>query len=91
MPISMPQNINRSLDEEKRLFSFTSFVESIWRDVRVSLRSLMMKPGFTFLVVLSMGLGIGANTVIFSVIDGILLRPAAVPHPDDLVAIDTAA
>ena len=90
MPISMPQN-NRSLDEKSNPFSFTSFVESIWRDARVSLRSLMMKPGFTFLVVLSMGLGIAANTVIFSVIDGILLRPAAIPHPDDLVTIDTAA
>jgi hypothetical protein len=59
--------------------------------MRIALRSLIRKPGFTFLVVLSLGLGIGANTVIFSVIDGILLRPVAVPHPGNIVTIDTAA
>ena len=40
---------------------------------------------------LCLGLGIGANSVVFSVIDGILLRPLAVPHPGDVVTFDTAA
>ena len=76
---------------EKKTFNLSTFLESVWWDMRIGLRSLIMKPGFTFLVVLSLGLGIGANTVIFSVIDGILLRPVAVPHPGDIVTIDTAA
>jgi predicted permease len=51
----------------------------------------MTHPGFTAMVVLSLGLGIGANTAIFSFIDGILLRPVAIPHAGDLVTLDTAA
>lgn len=90
MPASMSQNAGRARGENHS-FSWANFLESVWRDLRVSVRSLIMKPGFTFLVVLSLGLGIGANTVIFSVIDGILLRPVAIPHPDDLVTVDTAA
>jgi hypothetical protein len=90
MPTPMSSNTSHSL-KEKETFNLSNFLESVWRDMRIGLRSLIMKPGFTFLVVLSLGLGIGANTVIFSVIDGILLRPVAVPHPGDIVTIDTAA
>jgi putative ABC transport system permease protein len=90
MPTSMPQNRNRPI-EENHSSRLSNFLVSVWWDVRVSLRSLAMEPGFAFLVVLSLGLGIGANTVIFSVIDGILLRPTAILHPDSLVTIDTAA
>src|SRR6266851_917280 len=86
----MSDDNKRSLEDSPR-FSLALFLESVWRDLHVSLRSLVTKPGFTFLVVLSLGLGIGANTVIFSLIDGILLRPAAVPHAGDLVTFDTAA
>lgn len=86
----MSQSTSRPL-EENHSFSLANFLVSVWRDLRVSVRILIMKPGFTFLVVLSLGLGIGANTAIFSVIDGVLLRPVAIPHPDDLVTIDTAA
>ena len=90
MPTSMSSKTSHSL-KEKKTFNLSTFLESVWWDMRIGLRSLIMKPGFTFLVVLSLGLGIGANTVIFSVIDGILLRPVAVPHPGDIVTIDTAA
>src|ERR1700730_2450162 len=72
-------------------FTLSSFVESVWRDFRVACRNLMTHPGFTALAVLSLSLGIGANTAIFSFIDGILLRPVAVPHAGDLVTFDTAA
>src|ERR1700674_1950576 len=67
------------------------FMESVWRDLRIACRNLTTHPGFTVMVVLSLGLGIGANTAIFSFIDGILLRPVAVPHASDLVTFDTAA
>jgi putative ABC transport system permease protein len=61
------------------------------RDLRRTLRGLRRNPGFTVTVVLSLALGIGANTAIFSAVDGILLRPLPIPNPRDLVTVDVAA
>jgi putative ABC transport system permease protein len=77
--------------EEKGSFNLGLFLESVAHDFRISLRSLLRKPGFIFLVLLSLGLGVGAGTVIFGLVDGIVLRPVAVPHADELVTVDTAA
>src|SRR5579872_6640753 len=59
----------------------------IWKDIRYSTRVLAQSPGFTLVVILSLALGIGANTAIFSMANGFLLRPMPVEHPDRLVAI----
>src|SRR5205807_1672564 len=66
-------------------------LDSFWRDLRIALRSLRKKPGFTLVVVLSLALGIGANAAIFSLIDAIVFRPLPVPRPGEVIAIDTAA
>ena len=66
-------------------------VDTLWRDIRFSLRTLSKRPGFTMVVVLSLALGIGANTAIFSLCDGMVFRPLPVPNPDGLVTIDIAA
>ena len=66
-------------------------IESVLADIKLALRQLRRSPGFTVTAVLTLALGIGANTAIFSVVDGILFRPLPVPHPSEVIAIDTAA
>ena len=60
---------------------------TLWQDLRYGARMLWKKPGFTLIVVITMALGIGANTAIFSVINSLLLRPLPVERPDEVVAI----
>jgi predicted permease len=57
------------------------------QDVRYALRSLGRAPGFTLVALLTLALGIGGTTAIFSVVDGILLRPLPYPHPEAIVSL----
>jgi len=59
----------------------------MWSDLRFAFRTLVRTPLFAITTVAALALGIGANTAIFSVINGLLLHPAGIPHPDRLMAI----
>src|SRR5579862_6857030 len=65
----------------------SSFLRNIRQDLRFAFRNVRKSPGFLTVVILSLALGIGANSTIFSVLDAALYRPLPFPHPDQLVVI----
>jgi len=76
-----------AVKDHTRDVGWETTVDQLWRDVRYAARTLRKSPVFASVVVLTLALGIGANTAIFSAVNAIMLRALAVERPDELVAL----
>jgi predicted permease len=78
------------LREEIYRMNTIGFIETVWQDVRYGLRVLRLNPGFASVAILSLALGVGANTAIFQLLDAVRLRTLPVPRPEQLAEIRIA-
>jgi len=73
--------------EEIYLMNSVGWLDSAWQDLRYAARVLRLSPGFAAVAILSLALGIGANTAIFQLLDSVRLRSLPVPHPEELAEV----
>jgi macrolide transport system ATP-binding/permease protein len=76
-------NVTRIRENSRAIWTF-AWAETLWQDVRFGARMLIKDPGFTLVAVVTLALGVGVNTAIFSIVNGLMLRPLPVSDPASL-------
>ena len=79
-------NVTRVKEETREVWSLTR-LEQLLQDVRFGTRTLRKNPGFTAIAIITLALGVGPNTAIFSFVDAVLLKPLPYPHPERIVSV----
>jgi predicted permease len=83
-------NVTRIEERSREVWQWSS-LESVLTDLKLALRRIVKAPGFAATVLLTLALGIGANTAVFSVVNGVLIKPLPYPEPEQLVALNLNA
>lgn len=85
------RQLHSSADQRERRMEFRDYIESLWQDVRYAARGLVRRPAFTSVAVLTLAIGIGATTAIFSAVNVMILRALPYAQPNELMTVSLTA